>query len=367
MKDAWKYSLGQSIEKHTNKPAPANTHKPELALFSIPFFNGAWKNSKTNSTEKIREELYQLSAIDKKMKIADFGQLKKTRGQKGVFLALRDIVEYFTELNIVTVIIGGSQDLTVGISEAFKNEPYFSLTSVDSVLDVKKGREAFSSASFLSRVFQKNPQLFQFNLVGYQSHMVPSELFLKTRGVGTHIRLGLLHENLLEAEPVFRNTDVLSFDVGVLKSSEIPGSNVKNPNGLYAEEACQLAKYAGMSNKLKVFGIFEPDWNKDNNEITFKLFAQIIWYFLEGFNNRIHRENEMPENLLMYKVEVKEMDNPLVFYKSAETGRLWFEIGPLKGEKILIACSEKEYKEAATDEIPEIWLKYIQKTDELSK
>ncbi|MCG6189614.1 arginase family protein [Maribellus maritimus] len=366
-KEKWKYSLGQTIEKSTNKITPANIHKIEVVVFSVPFYNGTWKSGKTNPTEKIREELYRLSTIDRKLSIVDFGQLKKTKSQKGAFLAVRDIIEYFTELNIVTLLIGGSQDLTVGICEAFKSETFFSLTSVDSVLDVKKGRETFSSTNFLTRVFQKNPQIFQFNLVGYQTHLVPRELFSKTKGLVTHVRLGLLHEDSINAEPVFRNTDVLSFDSNALKYSEINGSQVKNPNGLYSEEACQLAKYAGLSNKLKVFGIFETDWDKDNNGISFKLSAQIIWYFLEGFLNRVQKEKELPENLQMYKVEVKEIDEPIVFYKCTETARWWFEIQSIKGNKYLIACSKKEYDEASGDEIPENWLKFVQKIDELSK
>lgn len=367
MKDGWKYALGHSIEKSNSKLTPANIHKLDAVIFTVPVFNGSWHNQKNNPAEKIREELYRLSEIGKKMNVADLGQVKKARGRKGIFLALRDIIDYFNELNIVTVVIGGSQDLTVGICEAFKNETFFSLTAIDSLLDVKKGREAFSSTSFLSRIFQKNPQLFQFNLIAYQSHLVSPSLFSKTKGTGTHLRLGVLHENPTLAEPVFRNTDMLSFDMGALKYSEIPGSLARNPNGLYAEEACQLAKYAGLSNKLKVFGIFETGAEKDHTGITFQLSAQIIWYFLEGMHNRIPMEKEAPGNLRMFKVEIKEMDSPIVFYQCAETGRWWFEAQSLKGEKLLIACSEKEYKEASADEIPENWLRVIQKIDELSK
>ncbi len=367
MKDAWKYSIGQIVEKSTNKLSVANIHRLDVAVFSVPYFNGTWKHRKINSTDKIREELYKLSSIDRKMNIVDFGHLKKARGQKGIFLALRDIVEYLTELKITIIIIGGSQDLTVGISEAFANERYFSLTCIDSLLDVKKGREIFSSTNFLSRIFQKRPKIFQFNLVGYQSHLVSPDLFSKTKGLGTHVRLGLLHEDITISEPVFRNTDVLSFDVGAIKYSEILGEHYQNPNGLYSEEACQLAKYAGLSNKLKVFGIFETDWNKDDNTTAFKLSAQIIWYFLEGFNKRIETKNELPKNLLSYKVEVKGVDKPIIFYQCRDTGRWWFEVRSIDEDKILVACTEKEYNEASENEIPEIWLKYIQKIDELSK
>lgn len=367
IKDAWRYSLGQSIENTTGKTTRENIQKLDVVIFSVPWYNRVWKNAKHNPTNKIREQLYFLSSINKKLKVADFGQLKKPKGEKGLLLALRDIIEYFNEIDVITVVIGGSQDITIGICEAFTSKPYFSLTSVDSILDVKKGREVSSSANFLTQIFKRNPRIFQFNLLGYQTHLVADELFLKTRGLSTHVRLGRLREDISGIEHVFRNSNVVSFDMNVLKSSEVQNISNGNPNGIYSEEACQIAKYSGLSNKLKVFGIFDTNCEKNNSEITFKLSAEIIWYFLEGCNNRTPKRNEMQENLLMYRVEVKEIDNPLVFYQCAETGKWWFEVDSLKREKLLIACSKKEYIKASGNEIPGIWLKYIQKIDEFSK
>ena len=61
------------------------------------------------------------------------------------------------------------------------------------------------------------------------------------------------------------------------------------------------------------------------------------------------------------------MDDPIVFYQCTGTERWWVEAQSVKGEKLLKACSEDEYKQASADEIPENWLKVIQKIDELSK
>jgi hypothetical protein len=168
-------------------------------------------------------------------------------------------------------------------------------------------------------------------------------------------------------EPVFRNTDVLSFDIGAVKYSEAPGGNSFSPNGLRSEEACQLAKYAGLSNRLKVFGLFELDTKKDQYNITAKLAAQIIWYFIEGF---IGRNNKLPnedDNCIMYQVEVKYIDKPVIFYKNEETNQWWLQINSLDNRPNFIACSEKEYNQASNDEIPELWLNYMQKFDDLLK
>lgn len=364
---SWKYSLGNTIENITTKTTESNIHKLEVVIFGVPCNNGIWEEGKTKSTDKTRSELYQLSKLNGKLKIADFGNLKSTHSLRGTYLALRDIVEYFNELNIVTVIIGGSQDLNIGICEAFKNHRYFSFSTIDSYLDVKKGRESYDSSNFLTRIFQKLPDLFQFNLLAFQSYLVANELFSKSKGIGNHLRLGILHDNLKEAEPVLRNTDVLTFDFNAIKYSEIAGSSFINPNGLSSEEACQLAKYAGISEKLKVFGIYETDIKKDSVGITFKLSAQIIWYFFEGIINRSNIDFENSDKIRRYKVEVNDIDNPILFLQCTATNRWWFEIESLNDEKIIIACSEREYQQASNNEIPELWIKYIQKIDEISK
>ena len=50
-----------------------------------------------------------------------------------------------------------------------------------------------------------------------------------------------------------------------------------NPNGIDARTICALARYAGISDRLNIFGLFELP----NTIIFNKLLAQIIWYFIE--------------------------------------------------------------------------------------
>ena len=140
-----------------------------------------------------------------------------------------------------------------------------------------------------------------------------------------------------------------------------------NPNGLKSEESCQLAKYAGLSEKLSVFGLFGINLLKDKDAITVKLSAEITWYFIEGFINRQKVTGECSGKRIKYKVEVKDIEHPLVFMKCPETSRWWMEVQSIRGEKVLIACSENVYRQASDNEIPELWLKYVQKIDEFSK
>ncbi len=363
----WKYLFGAAIEKKTTSLTSQNINKLDIAIIGAPFDSRKLDNNLSEAPEKIREELYRLSKINKKLNIADFGNLKSATSVKGNFQAIRDIVEFFNELGVVTIVIGGSQDLSVGICEAFKSSNLFSFSTIDAFLNIKKGKESLNSTNYLSRIFTTNPGIFQFSLIGYQSHYVASDYFSKTKGINNNIRLGRLSDNISTAEPVLRNTDVLSFDIGVVKYSESPGGGSFTPNGLRSEEACQLAKYAGASNRLKVFGLFEYDTEKDEHNLTAKLSAQIVWYFIEGFAMRRNENPDENDKNIMYQVEVKNIDNPLVFYMNTETNQWWMQINTNDNKHVYFACSEFEYNQASNNEIPELWFNYIQKLDELLK
>jgi arginase family enzyme len=363
----WKYSLGAVIEKNSHALTKENIHKLNIAIIGVPFDSRKEDTYSQQPTDKIREELYQLAKFNNKINIADFGNLKPASSVKGNYQALRDIVDYFNELKIVTVVIGGSQDLSVGVCEAFLGDSYFSFSSIDAFLDVKKAKEPFNSSNYLSRIFSNQPQLFQFNLIGYQSHYVASENLNKIKCLSDHIRLGNLRGNIVLAEPVLRNTDFLSFDINSIKNSEAPGSLRVTPNGLRSEEACQFAKYAGLSGRLKVFGLFDIVIENDQNSLTVKLAAQMIWYFLEGFINRDNNKPDSDENNIMYQVEVDNVDKPIVFFKNTITNQWWMQIETTEKRKLYFGCSEKDYEQASNNEIPELWLKYIQKIDVLLK
>lgn len=362
----WKHALGATIEKSTVSLNPVNIRNLQVAIIGAPFNSSVKSSEISDIPDKVRAELYQLANTGAKINIADFGNLKPAVSLKGNYQAIRDIIDYFNELKIVTIVLGGSQDLTLGICEAFQNEKFFSLTVIDSVLDIKKGRETIGAGNYLSSVFNSNPDIFQFNLVGYQSHFVPQAHFAKTQGINQHIRLGSIRDNVNNSEPVFRNSDVVSFDMGALKLSEAPGTVSGTVNGLRSEEACQLSKFAGLSNRIKSFGLFGIDPQKDQKTETLQLAAQIVWYFIEGFQNR-DAGPDKTEELLSYQVHMKGVEYPVVFLKNPVTGQWWMEFETYDKKKLHFACTNEDYIKATDNEIPEIWMKFIQKIDEIVK
>ena len=124
-----------------------------------------------------------------------------------------------------------------------------------------------------------------------------------------------------------RGTDLISFDLNAVRQIEAPGQYFGSPNGFYAEEACQIAHYAGMADQLKVAGFFNLIPNLDHQQLSAKLMAQIIWHFLEGFHFKVTEDPEKhPSEFSEYIIEMDDVDLPLTFYQSRKTGRWWMKI-----------------------------------------
>ena len=121
-------------------------------------------------------------------------------------------------------------------------------------------------------------------------------------------------------EPVIRDADLVSMNISVLKNLEAPGQINGSPSGLYSEEACQLARYAGMSDKLTSFSILGFNKNMDIHNQTAQVVAQMMWYFIDGFKNR---KQDFPitkafNQLTQYIVHIKEFDYQVTFWKSKQ-------------------------------------------------
>ena len=150
-----------------------------------------------------------------------------------------------------------------------------------------------------------------------------------------------------------------------IKQSDAPGNSTSSPNGFYGEEACQIAKYAGISDKVSSFGLYDLNPKFDRHNQTTHLAAQIIWHFIEGF---YQRKKDYPftdiDNYQKFIVHLVKINHDLIFYKSNKTDRWWLEIHFIKSlvnKKLIVACSYEDYQMACNHEIPDRWWKIYQK------
>jgi len=349
-----------------------STEEADLALIGVPEERNAIDNAGcADGADVVRKYLYRLFPGSFPLRMIDLGNLKRGHTPKDTYFALSSVVAELLKAGVVPVILGGSQDLTYANYQAYQNMgQIINIVSVDNLFDLGKSEGTLDSQSWLSRIILHQPNyLFNFANIGYQTYFIDQEALKLMRNLffDTY-RLGIVRQDLEEVEPIVRNADLMSFDLSAIRASDAPGNKNATPNGFYGEEACQIMRYAGLSDKLTSIGFYEYNPLLDPQGQTAHLIAQMIWYFIEGFYSR---PNDFPfrneEDYLKYHVTITDHKQDLVFYKSRKTDRWWMEI-PLPADQrvkyarhYLVPCSYKDYQLATQEEIPDRWWMVFQK------
>jgi len=329
----------------------------QIALIGLPETRNAFGGAFETDIDAIRSYFYQLAEIPR-LKVIDLGNIKLGNQVKDTYVSVKDIIQELLNRKIIPIIIGGTQDLTVPLLRALStNQNEIELTVVDSKFDTNDNE--FHSLSFLNQIDEEFGNKVLISMIGFQSYFVPANIMriAYDRNWNLH-RLGAVRNNFNQIEPIYRDSDIVSFDISSIRQNDCPAASFLSPNGFYAEEACQLANLAGLSDKLNVFSIFEYNKKNDLNGQSAHLVAQIIWHFLYGVSQR---KNDFPyKNLDSYKkiyVKLEKIDSDLVFYENQQNKRFWVEIPIGKNNKTkLISCSELDYQKACNNEIPDrIW------------
>ena len=323
-----------------------------------------------NGPDEVRKYLYDLSKING-LKVADLGNIHPGATNEDTWFAVSSTVSTLIKKNIFPVIIGGSQDLTYANYLAYeKLEQIVNMVTVDSLIDLGTNDENFNSRTFLSRIILHQPNyLFNYSNVALQTHFAdPKTLELVEKLFFDNLRLGELRKDIADAEPLIRNADIFSFDIGAIRAADAPGNRNASPNGLFGEEACQLCRYAGMSDKLTSAGFYEFNPESDRNGQTAHLVAQMIWYVLDGI---AARKKDFPvgdrSSFTKFLVTAESFDHEIVFYKSNRSDRWWMHV-PYPPDKRLkferhhmVPCTYKDYQAASSGEMPDLWWKTYQK------
>jgi hypothetical protein len=174
-------------------------------------------------------------------------------------------------------------------------------------------------------------------------------------------RVGMMRKNMEEIEPIVRNADILTVDLSAVRRADAPGSLHSTVNGFYGEEICQLVQFAGISNKMTLFGLFEFDPLIDYNNQTAQLASQMIWYFIEGYLHRIkHNEFADSNSYIRHSIQVSDYTQDLIFYCHKITHQWWTIVPIINMEKdtehsYFLPCSLKDFENACANIIPERW------------
>ncbi|MCQ2302396.1 MAG: formimidoylglutamase [Bacteroidales bacterium] len=367
-----KNTLGETITIFRNEDEFPTLEGVQLALVGIKDERGAIDNHGCeDGIDPIRKALYQLFNHWPDLKIVDLGNVKTGKEINDTYYAVNQVLTELIKNHIVPIIIGASQDFTYSMYQVYEpTGKLVNITAIDPLFDIGNDQEGLNSHSYMSHIILHQPNyLFNFTNIGYQSYYVDNEnIELMKQLLFDAYRLGSIKQNIELAEPLIRNTNILSFDIGSIRVADAPGVKNASPNGFNGEEACRMTRYAGLSYRLTSIGFFEYNPHYDINSRTANLIAEMIWYFIEGFSNR---QDDVPTldstDFKRYNVQIAEGDGNIVFLCHKISGKWWIDMSfktddDAKFERHhFIPCSREDYDQAMRNELPDKWWQFYQK------
>ena len=363
--------LGSSLRVHLENKAFPDLEGVKIAIFGVledrldedrtaEFFN----------FDGIRKSFYNLFPGNWHHKMADLGDIQKGETVEDTFFAVQSAVTACLKNGIIPVVLGGSQDLVYAQYRAYdKVEKMVNLVNIDSRFDLGDADKPLSSRSYVGKIVVTQPyNLFNYSNLGYQTYFnSQDEIELMDRLFFDAYRLGEVSNEISIVEPVMRDANLVSVDMGAVSGGALGNYRLPSPNGFDGKEICALARYAGISDKVSSFGIYEFN-AQFNFPACNMLVAQMLWYFVEGVNFR-KNENTISAKKEFIRYQVPVDDEILVFYKSPVSERWWIEIpfiSPANNKlkrHTLLPCTQGDYLDACNQIIPERWYKTKRKNE----
>ncbi|WP_136481724.1 formimidoylglutamase [Cognatitamlana onchidii] len=317
---------------------------------------------------EIRKSFYSLFPGSWNVSVADLGDINRGERVEDTYFALKESVSILVKRRVIPIILGGSQDLTYANYRAYDDLiPMVNIVNIDAQFNLGDSTKPIKNDSFVGKIILDEPfNLFNYATIGYQTYFnSQEEIDLMDSLYFESYRLGEVSRDITVVEPVLRDANIVSIDLNAVKGSELSLYQRYSPNGLDGKEICAIARYAGISNKVTSFGVYEYKPSKDD-DMTSMLIAQVIWYFIEGVNYRVKDDDFLDENNYQKFITLVESQE-LVFYKSNKTGRWWIEI-PFLAEvnnklkrHTLLPCMHQDYLDACNNKVPDRWFKAFQK------
>ena len=291
----------------------------------------------TERNNSLQEALQNLYA-HRNLKVGYINCSKKSLGA---------IIELCVEAKVVSIVAGTAYCFS-------PNEP-FSASLIGNTVNMEKDN--------MCQQLLKNPQLDLFSIIGLQLYLSSPEALKELHQCYFEtLRLGALRDDIAKAEPLLRESHQCYFDMNVVRYSDAPECTQHTPNGMYAEEICQLARYAGNDN-LYYANISGYCGNLPPTSQTLQIVAQVIWHLVEGISSRRKEDlRNYEQNADLEKIIVNMDDKQnLLFLRSQISTRWWMKIPLNNGLYRWISCLYDDYQCACRHEVPGRWLWFYQK------
>ena len=364
-------TLGKQIDFYVQGGALPTISKAKFAIFGvrenrndIDYMGG------DVNFENFRKALYSLYPGNWSGKIIDLGDVDSGDSIADTLFAVRQVCEELLLKKVIPIILGGSQDMAYGQYRAYDAiGKMVNYVNVDSRFDLGDADQPMTNRSYIGKIIVDEPyNLFNYSAIGYQSYYnPPQEIVLMDKLFFDAYRLGDIVADVKEVEPVLRDANIVTIDATALKGAFLSVSGDESPNGFDGREICAVSRYAGISNKVSSFGVYELNGTTESKSGSM-LIAQVIWYFMEGVNFRV-KDDDFDDEKCFKTYNVPIDDEILIFKKSSKTGRWWIELPFISNvnnklkRHTLLPCTYGDYLGAIEQEIPERWYKARRKNE----
>lgn len=349
--------LGNNIQAYEN--TFPDIENADLIIIGCDENRGTavFQKDQQSSADAVRKELYKLFHWHNEVHVADAGNIKPGASISDTYAALRTVVAELMKQGKKILILGGSHDLTLAQYDVYaKQNKIIEAVCVDAAIDLN-AESVIPADNFLLQMLTSEPNFIRhYNHIGFQSYFVhPGMLETIDKLRFDCFRVGKVKENMEDMEPVIRNANLFSFDISAIQNAHAP-ANYLTPNGFNGEEACMLMQYAGMSNNISTVGIYGYRHELDTHELTAKQISHMTWYLMDGILKGKHEARLTEQhNFNEFRIAFAEIET--TFLQSKKTGRWWVQLP----EGNYIACSHHDYVIASQNDIPERWLRAVER------
>ncbi|MCK5535917.1 MAG: hypothetical protein KAI79_03770 [Bacteroidales bacterium] len=319
-------------------------------------------HKKKNAFCTLRKELYKLSLISN-LKFCDLGDIKANENKSQVIAAYKTLHCELTKQNRIVLVLSDSDEIAFEHYQVYEKQNInINLATIDKQINIYKSN-ATSQFSYLGKILNSKHNITDFTAIATQEYFIQEEekKILK-KNAFTEIGLGKIKSKINRMEPSLREANVINYNLQALQSCIVPSIKNTSPNGLDVRDACITSGYIGASDKLKSTAIYPYHEDSNSKNQTTKLLAQIIWYFLKNYSEKIIEiPNENDLKFTKYVVNYNNNNTTISFYKSNISNRWWIEFLQHNKTSAIFPCNYEEYQMAINNQIPDEWINYFNK------
>jgi len=316
--------IGYQIQKDSDSSIPIGT---QVVIFGY----------NTDTADAIRRKLYDCTYNFSNLQMIDLGNLRNKEKSFTI-----QILNELNESGVNVIVLGPDPDFHQSQLTAVKTRQ--NIAYVD-----KTGSQLFSEDN--KKYLFENKYINKIKLIGYQAHLFHLSKLVDKK-LNHSLSLGDIRNNMRDAEPALRDVSIINFMLECIRYSEIPGVKNTTPSGFTSEEACQLMRYFGLNTLTNFLAIYGYNPKYDFHDQGVSMISQLIWYYMEGLDQKKLDKPDSKENMTQYLVDLSDYELSLNFMKSDYSGKWWVEIPKEDEEPYLLPCSFMDYKIACNNEMP---------------